>query len=617
MKYTFTLLIVVVFICQADTKEIIDRETEAQISKNIELLHTLKNYSYENMGIDFLTVGADNQCNYSNIQDAIDDFAQSPLSNIEIRIATNKTYVENLIIDNLNLSLVGGYDNCTISGQSGTPDNTRVTIDGSNVALPVIRITGSSQRNTILLENLKLQNGIGTGLQTGGGLNAFDANVQILLNSVDINNNTGSGLAIIGGTTTDTDIVMIDSIIDSNTANNVGGGIYCEGSDASIIIGADSGIVFNQVLGANGKGGGAYIISGCNFSMYSAGMVQNMAKSDGGGLYVGDGARAFLIGREVCSAGTCLGDNIRPVRFNANQADSDSSGQGNGGAVYITGSSTFVSMSQIWLDDNRAASGGAISVHEGAALMIDRVAKNCWNSHIDDKCNLIESNLAISSGLGGAINNNNSQIEVLKTYLENNRADLGTAIYSVGNSAVSIIVSSLFNNNGNDGLGGFSDQHVVRAFDGAQYLINYSTFADNHAQASVFGISGIGNSILTLNKSIVDDSDSGDVLNLSFGTANLDCILAHEIDSITGTQLFIGNPQFVDRNNGNYHLNAAISPAVDLCNDSGNGPLDIDTDFRGWDDPTVVNQGSNPNARYDAGADETYDNDIIFISGLE
>jgi hypothetical protein len=275
-------------------------------------------------------------------------------------------------------------------------------------------------------------------------------------------------------------------------------------------------------------------------------------------------------------------------------------------------------MSQVWIDDNRAFHGGAISVHGGAALIVDRVAKNCWNSHIDDKCNLFDANLSAPTiGFGGAIHNDNSQIEVKRSYFENNRANLGTAIYSIGSSAVSVIVSSVFNDNGNNGIGVYSDTYVLRANDGAQYLINYSTFADNNAEESVFGISSSQNSFMSLNQSIVHDSSSGNVLNASFGTANFDCVLVHEINSIAGTQLFVDDPQFIDRNNGNLHIDAAISPAVDLCIDSGNGPLDIDTDARGWDDPAVVNQGNNPNARYDAGADETYANDIIFESGFE
>jgi len=621
MKNIFTLIILVLSIDSISAKTNSDAELNAQILKDLELLHSIKQNQQSRAQGGMLLVGGDtNGCHFDNIQDAIDLASQGGVA--EIRIATNKTYTENIIIDDFSITLIGGYISCFnagLPGPLGGPGQNTVDIDGSSAALPALRITGNSQRHTIVLKNLGLKNGIGSGLQTGGGLNAYDANAQVLLDNVFISSNSGGGLAIVGGTTSNTDIVMVDTVVFSNTSSIVGGGIQCQASDASIVMGANSGITNNSISNPNGKGGGAYIVSGCTFSMYSSGMVGNNAKSDGGGLFVGDGSKVFLIGREVCNGSNCLGDNIRPVRFNANNADSDSSGQGNGGAIYITGASTFVDMSQVWVDDNTAFNGGAISVHEGAALSVDRFAQTCWNSHIDDKCNLFESNFASStSGFGGAIYNDNSQILVNKTYLENNRADYGTAIYATGGSAASVIDGSIFNHNGNDGSGGYLDRYVIRATAGAEYLVLHSTFADNHATESVFGITSLLNSKLTLNRSIVHDSSTGDVLNANTGTTAFDCVLAHDINSMTatGTQLFFGDPEFIDRNNGNYHINASISSAVDMCASVFGGD-DIETELRGWDDPSIPNQGNNVNAIFDAGADETYDNDVIFFNGFE
>ena len=596
-----------------------DQNISAQTKQDLELLQSFNQFSKQSSGGNIIFVGGGIVgCAFSSIQDAIDSIPFS--GNAEIRIATDKTYTENLVIDDQHIELIGGYEDCRSAGlPNSQPGNTKVIVDGNNASLPTLRIGGNILRNTVVIKNIQLKNGSTSAALLGGGLTAFDADTEVLLTNVSISNNSGSGLAILGTVsgTSDTDIVMLETIISSNTANFAGGGIYCADNDASIIMGSDSGLIFNQVTADNGRGGGAFISAGCSFSMYSAGMVSNTSKDDGGGLFVGNGAQVNIIGRQVCNGNVCLGDDIRPVRFNANHGDFDTSGQGNGGAIYITDASTLVDMSQVWIDDNTAFHGGAISVHNGAALSIDRFSKNCWNSSIDDKCNLFEANLASnSSGNGGAIYNNNSQILVNKTYLENNRADFGTAIYTIGLSAVSVVDGSVFNHNGNDGLGGYSDRYVVRATGGSTNLIIHSTFADNHATESVFGISSIGNSSLITKKSIVHDSSTGDVLNGNSGTTSFDCILAHEINSITGSQLFFGDPQFLDRNNGNYHIEAAISPAVDLCIDTA-AENDIDTDIRGWDDPTVPNQGNNADATYDAGADETYANDIIFIDGFE
>ena len=204
---------------------------------------------------------------------------------------------------------------------------------------------------------------------------------------------------------------------------------------------------------------------------------------------------------------------------------------------------------------------------------------------------------------------------VHQTYFENNRADFGTAIHSTGESAASVVDTGVFNNNGNDGIS-YNDRYVIRASGGAEFVIVHSTFADNHATESVFGISNLLNSKLTLTKSIVHDSSSGDTLNGNPGTTVFDCIFAYDINSISGTQLFFGDPEFVDREGGDYHLNASISPAIDLCvsNDVRN---DIDYERRGWDDPTVQNEGNNVNATYDAGADESYGNDVLFSNSFD
>jgi Chlamydia polymorphic membrane protein (Chlamydia_PMP). len=592
-----------------------DNKISEQVQQDIELLKSIKEFTKQASG-SFITVGGDILgCHFSNIQDAIDSIPFSGSG--EIRIATNKTYNENIIIDEINVSLIGGYDDCFDAGLPFGPDTTQVQVDGSNVALPALRIAGDILRNTISLKNMALKNGTATSSLLGAGLTAFNADAQVALENVTISNNSGSGLAILGlnNGVTNTDIIMTETTISSNTASLVGGGIYCSGSDASIIMASDSGLIFNQVTASNGQGGGAFISGGCTLSMYSAGMVGNLAKDGGGGLYANNGARINLIGRQVCDGSDCLGDNIRPVRFNGNRGDSDLSDQGNGGAILIKGATTLVDMSQVWIDNNSAFHGGAISVHEGATLMIDRFSKTCWNSHIDDKCNLFESNSASpSNGQGGAIYNDNSIVVLNKAYIENNRADFGTAIYAVGESAASIIDGSVFNHNGNDGIT-YQDKYVVRANGGAEFLVLNSTFADNHATESVFGISSLLNSHLTVKRSIIHDSSSGAVLNANTGTTEFECILAHDINSIDGTQLFFGDPEFIDRDNGNYHLNASLSPAVDLCIDTF-GSRDIDMEFRGWDDPTVINQDNNPDATYDAGADETYDNDIIFKSGF-
>jgi len=96
---------------------------------------------------------------------------------------------------------------------------------------------------------------------------------------------------------------------------------------------------------------------------------------------------------------------------------------------------------------------------------------------------------------------------------------------------------------------------------------------------------------------------------------NSDVILnSLTINGITRS-LYIDDPNFIDRNNRDYHLTRGNSSAIDRCGDSNiTTPLrDIDFSVRGIDDVNITNVG----VTYDIGADEVVGNDIIFKNGFE
>ncbi|VAW39197.1 hypothetical protein MNBD_GAMMA01-132 [hydrothermal vent metagenome] len=168
MKNVLTLLLITNITIASGLEDI---ATDKKLNESIALSHHFKEFNENQKGISFLTVGADGACTYSSIQAAIDNFLQSPLGNIDIRIATNKTYVENIVIGNTNISLSGGYSNCS-------------------------NPTGA-----------------------GGGLLSNDSDLALFLDNVDIRNNTarnGAGIAIVGG---DTDLMMKESLVLGNVAD--------------------------------------------------------------------------------------------------------------------------------------------------------------------------------------------------------------------------------------------------------------------------------------------------------------------------------------------------------------------------------------------------------------
>ncbi|MBL4774380.1 MAG: hypothetical protein JKX98_12620, partial [Alcanivoracaceae bacterium] len=409
------------------------------------------------------------------------------------------------------------------------------------------------------------------------------------------------------------DIKMVDTIITKNSAPQAGG-IYCNGSGASIVMSGNSGLSQNTTTG---KGGGAYITGGCEFTMYSGianptafttvGISANIADEEGGGIYADSGGKIVLNGHKDCSQ-TCIGDNSNPVSVNNNKSNSGLSSGERGGGIYITGSSTTAKLYAVLFSENLSPNGGAIYVNDFANLTVERLSQDCWDSV---KCNYFHDNLSFATG--GAIQNDQGFINISSTYFEENKGSSGSVLYAFGNNSHNVFEGCVFNNNNSQGN---SDDFVIRAAVSASVEVSHSTFADNFiTNTSVFGITA--DSELKLFSSIIHDLD-GDVLDTNPGNVVSDCLMVHEafsLSGITSTNLFLDDPEFVDRNNRNYHLNINTSPAIDRCDDSmANLQFkDIDFDDRGIDDVNV----NNFNGPYDLGADEAVINDIIFKNGFE
>jgi hypothetical protein len=570
------------------------------------------------------TVGADGACAFSSIQSAIDAGFD------EIKIASNKTYNENLLIDNQSVTLRGGFQNC-----GSTTINTQSFISGILSAnLPVISITGNSQRYVIIIENFILSNGEGSGFFPGGGISTLSSDALINIFDTTIKNNSGTlggGIAAIAGTS---NINLHNTIIEANTADT-GGGILCDGSQNTIDMHNNSGIFNNNANGTigtdAGNGGGVFLANGCQFTITSGtansnindkrGISSNQASSKGGGLYVKSGASATLMGQELCDGlNNCVGNNTDPINLSSNLSDSDSTGDGGGAGAYITGTMTHLTIAAGKITENFiglsnvAGNGGAISVNDGANLEVSRSNKACWHQ---EHCNYFSANSSgLLNGHGGAIFNAASSVIIQNTVFTNNRADQGTVLYGHLANSENLIKASMIHHNGNNGLGGFDDNSVFWVTDSAKIELHHCTVADNNAQSSVFTITSsatpTGSRILS---SIIHDESTGNVVNTNPAQLYTNGNIFHETNSlISHDQSIIADPIFVDRAAWNYHIDASTSPAVDFIYSSLTSVdyKDIDFEDYGWDDPNI----SNINGFFDAGADETYGNDIIFQDGF-
>jgi predicted outer membrane repeat protein len=565
----------------------------------------------------FVSMGTDTDCDFDSTIHSISDVIDTGVN--EIRLASNGVYLDNISIDDQDLVIRGGFKTCTEANSNQQVFSDLVTIDGSLGFTSVIHISGNQTRNIIRLENLDLTGGFSN---SGGGLFVDQADAEVHLLRVLIQDNQaieGGGVSIDFGTV---DFFGQDVLVVNNRALTdfgYGGGIFCRSALNQLTLTGMSFIQNNEAT----RGGGIYS-SVCKISMYSelhdeslfflAGVYDNRTSDVGGGLYLQGRTEVNFFGQQMCDKGICLGSNRVPLLISENNTKLDPAASADGGGIFMQSHVTLTPKlyaNGIVMAENQASgNGGAIYAKEGSSVIIERVSQACWER---DRCNLIEANRSSEdSGFGGAFYNENSLFDIGHTYIEANRADFGTAFMVSGSEATLTLEHSVLDDNGDEGSEGFSDINVIRVSLGANASIKHSTFADNDAASSVFSVDLLPSS-LSLYSSIVHEANALPLFPLATGILDIDCLVSHESNTFSGQNILVSDPEFVDRSSGDFHL-GQTSPAIDLCTDaSPQKNLDMDMQALGWDDPQIINGIGS----YDAGADESYINDIIFKDSFD
>ena len=636
----FAIFFGLIYCVQVSAQVLSEKQLALIVSDQITAMQEAKAQATDAFkGSGFVTVGSDVACDYDSgntrIQDAIDD------GHTEIRIAED-TYEENVIIDDVDVQLLGGYANCT-EAQGGTynPNSTATTISplvGSGN--PAIRVSGNSQRNNLTLRNLTIQRGEDNGFFSAGGIAFLNADYAVSMNKLNINQNNGllgGGVSIIAG---NTDIDMYNVVIGANYASADGGGLFCTGPNNSIIFDSEdansaAGFINNST---DGNGGGVYLADSCSFSNFVGtgpnldfrGMLSNKAADHGGAIYAETGAKVYLRGNLSCSFTfpiTCNGYNTEPVNLSGNIADNNNDNTGNGGAVYATGADTAVYATNMRVNLNSADDGGAVAVNDGALFQTSTSyfvsiffnTNTCWDN---GRCNQYTENKASeTSGYGGAFfAENGGRINITRTHIEANRADLGAAVYLRNLNTELNMEGAYITGNGSADADGYLDGYPIRVFTDASARIDYTTIADNEVDPGSASLGNSGGS-LRIYSSIVHDLSGAPALSESSPVASTErCLIVNDMGDVTNSSYnLVDDPEFVDRGNNDYHIDAMFSPAVDYCDETQSGAQhttqDTDQEDRGWDDYVANNnfQGSY----FDVGADETYQNDVIFKDDFE
>jgi hypothetical protein len=357
-------------------------------------------------------------------------------------------------------------------------------------------------------------------------------------------------------------------VIESNNADDWGGGLYVHGSTAKILIDGETHISNNSAS----YGAGAYN-SYSKLTIFSPVVIdQNKSRGGGGGLRSYD-AIINIYGMKMCEQEYCFGSGSKPVSFIDNIADSDDDEVGSGGGLEVYNSGKTDVYNALF-KGNQAYFGGAISARFEAKLSV--------------KASHFEQNHGEYDGAVGVI--------------------FGTEDEFYDPSYVTI-QDSVITNNGDGDLDDYSLFYVSTR--STLNLIN-NTIANNNATDSVI-TSNNEQVAIAVSSNIIDES-----VPLHFGgsgsTLKLDCLL---ISDNTGLQpaddIEVNDAMmFADADAGDYHL-TADSPAIDFCDQGDSGETDKDGNLRGFDDP---NKGNELDF-YDLGAYEYLGSDIIFKHGFE
>ncbi len=553
-------------------------------------------------GATFVGPASDSNCQFNSIQAAFDSGAT------EIFVSTEMQYNENITVPDTNLDVVirGGFTDC--STNSFDPA-LKSTLSGILANLPVMVIMPSTERKSIIIRNMFIVNGTGSGFIPAGGINIPSSNDILTIRETTIALNEGllgGGIYLSGVSGGDRAVLFLteNSLILNNSSSSEtlgGGGIYCE--NAAVTIWSNSSIKLNTT---EGSGGGIYAEE-CTVSEWSGesinddpekGIFGNKANIHGGGIFATNGSAIQL--------GTA---NEVAIFFGSvvnNTADNNHDGIGDGGGIYVN-DSTVNLFGSIVQSNVSGGNGGGIYAQLNANLKMLRQNDLCWTGY---KCNqIIDNQTDPSGGNGGGVYLTNGAFGVIETaYFEGNRGDNGTAIYITSEPSELTISNTTFFNNGNNGSEDFSDNNVIMADNESNIHSIHNTFYNNGETVSTFRNQNDSGLIIQGNI-IYSDTAVSAVRTASAISVGVDCVNTNLLP-LTGTDVFSAPITYVNEANGDLRLSADDQGAQDKCPDFGIG-LDVEGQERPHDNPLLVNLAGSS----DVGADEL--TDLIFANGFE
>lgn len=568
-----------------------------------------------------LTVGSPG-CNYTSLQSAINALAANPDSSHTIKLKSGTIAIADGVALNIAASdvfLTGGFANCidaaptpgqrTILDATGGNSGTAISIDAGNrslqqwIRLDAVTVRGGDS------ETGPLDNPEGGGLEIRGHARVYLDNVS----RIDDNySGKGGGVYLNGASgTRRAELLIRDrSAVAGNTANFMGGGIYCENHGTIELI--EGKISFNF---AN-DGGGLYLKQGCRIASVGAGAsgVRSIETNQavrvsnqggyGGGIFIApDSSNTNPV--------NLVGDTGNPILMLNNTAYF-------GGAMLARNSTNTrqsLQFTNTILADNVATFGGGLRLEGGFDVSI-LATPGCNYFYLGRAgCSAFDKN----EGLGGTgaiettVASGTSQLPALtikRTRFENNAG--APALIGRFQQSMTMEGSIIRNNRSLTSAVEELSRTLFTLF--RQQSIRYSTILANDTD-----------SIITTTGSAVGDDSLSVLGSIAWSPGALvwrdfrdpatpfqygDCFLVHSSAGLP-SGVTVANPQLeADLTPG------PASPAIDICDTMFGTP---EADFLGQ--ARGYNQATIPDlyGPYDLGAIErrTPANDTLFKNGFE
>ena len=468
----------------------------------------------------FITVGSDPACDTTSLTDAINDVDNGGT----VLLANNQSYdgIE-ITVDMKSVTISGGFPTCSSLNPSG-----RTTL-GRDTSRAISTRFGTTSYELRLI-NLEITGASGSG--DGAGIRLGNRTHLKLENVLIHGNETtgrGGGIYMNGPIGQRISIDFPGTEIFNNQAS-LGGGIYCEESSGTVrrgVIELNAGLIRGNRATENG--GGIYL-EDCDLTLRAgaregntvfAGIYDNEAVGDGGGLYVSGSSEVLLEPAQLV--------DYRPL-IDSNRADGLGGGvfcsnlnddrpeiimtagliRANrawwGGGMWLSGCDVaiYAGGPEQGIQDNVAEGraedpgpqeprAGGIGAASGTILEID--GGNRDYSPPDQAIHIV-GNSVLDGGFGGALNSENSTTEVWlrDVHVEGNLARSSPALRASNFSKLSVDHSEDGNcpiSNGPDGCSqflsnaqtetpnGFISGVAVTVGVGAQVKVNRTVIRNN------------------------------------------------------------------------------------------------------------------------------------------